>query len=269
MDELTERSPIGTVNKEAGQNRLNKWAEQGFNEQAVALYGTHTGVLQRILSTGQIPAMPPDLATISYQQGLMRDNQCLYYLMPLVDRIAKVNPKIAKLVVRRFPDGSLKDLHRELQTENIREAGKFYALRKSIESAFYERSGITADVFNVLFVAQKLLPDKFDRFVKDIADSASLFVDEYELEIEKDKKVQGNIRKRFNDQQLAEILDTVLDRRGVLIYFNRGMLEKHKIVPCPESRDEIILVGNEPLTQEVISGVEVLSDSDNRALKVA
>ena len=264
MDELTERSFIG-VNKEAGQNRLNKWAEQGFNEQAVALYGTETGVLQTILSTGQIPAMPSDLAPISYQQGLMRDNRYLFYLMPFVDRIAKVNPKIARLVVRRFPGGSLKDLHRELQTESIREVGKSYALRHSIESAFYERSGITADVFNVLFVAQELLPDKLARFNND----NPFFAGEYELEINKDKKVQENIRKRFNDQQLAEILDPVLDRRGVLIYFNKGILTKHKIVPCPEVRDEIILVGNQPLTQEVISGVEVLSDSDNRVLKVA
>lgn len=265
MDELTERSPIGIVNKEAGQNRLNKWAEQGFNEQAVALYGTQTNVLKNILSTGQIPAMPPDLAPISYQQGLMRDNQYLYYLMPLVDRIAKVNPRIARLVVRRFPGSSLKDLHSELQTENIREAGKFYALRHAIEGGFYERTGITADVFNVLVVAQKLLPDKFDRFSKDNL----FFASENDLDIEKDEKVQRTIRKRFNKQQLAEILDSVLDRRGVLIYFNKGILTKHKTVPCPETGDEIILVGNEPLTQEVISGIEVLSDSDNRDLKVA
>lgn len=262
-----EKRPI-EIGKEPEQTRLNRWIEQGFDDQAVALYGAQAGVLQRILSTGQVSASSPELATLSYQKVLMREHKYLYYLIPFVDRIAAVDPKIARQVIRRFPGSSLQDLHYNLQPQNIRKLGKIYALHQSIRASFYEMTGVTAGVHDILVLARRILPNKFSQFTQDVVDYASTLTDIDELERNKDEKVQRAIRNGLSAQQRAKVLSSVLDKRGVLIYFNKGIFAKHKTIPCPEIEDEIILVGNEPLTQEVISGVEVLSDSDKRVLNV-
>ena len=212
-------------------NRIASWAERGFNEEAMVVYGTQIGVLKQILSTGQIPPLSPDVALLDYQQYLMKNNKFVYYAMPFVDRIAKVKPDIAREVAERFSkDYPISNPHHYLRPENIRRAGKFYALVQSIEAAFQKKTGIAASKFDVLILAHKLLPEEFARFAADISDTSIIYGDIEEIKDNQDQDVQKTIRARFNDKQLIETITSVLKRRGVLIYFNSGIFAKHKVV---------------------------------------
>lgn len=66
--------------------------------------------------------------------------------------------------------------------------------------------------------------------------------------------------------QLREILNECLSRRGVLLFYNGGIFQ-HKVIQGFEGEDEIVIVSKEPMKHDVISGVEILSASDRKALR--
>lgn len=259
MDNSAEINRIELIGKEEARERLRRWIERGFDRHAVAVYGTSTQVLEQILKEGQLP---PSSIEVNYQKKLVEGGGYLYYALPFVDRVAKINQNLAREVIQRLPGNLLNDLN----TDNIKLVAKFYAINNAIVDNFFELTGIKTDPQNILFLANEIVPEGFKTFTKKIDIDLRDIAEMEDINHEKDESVIADIKSKLTPSQLSPILSACLEKRGVFIYLNEEFLKKNKAFTCFEAEDEIVVVADKPILLSAISGIEVLSNADIKAL---
>lgn len=229
MSEAFQKGITDIVGLEASRDKVRGWIEQGFSERAIAVYGTTTRVLKRILDTGRIPSSP---IYFDYQKKLVEGGKYLYYALPFIERVDKIKPMLAKDIFNSFPPGWFPEgstssmLYEVFPLKNMLVVAKGYAFSQSIREDF--------EIFDLYQVAE-IAPDGFKTSLEDIKDKDSEETD-------------------------------VLGRQGVLLFFNERVFEEGNVLPGKEGEEEIMIIADKPLSSSVISGVEVLSDADKNAL---
>lgn len=234
---------------------LNGWIEQGFNNNAVAVYGGTTQVLENIINSGKIPQSP---ISLEYQKKLVEGGRYLYYALPFVGRIAKVDSRLVQSILDLdSKDHTAENPPIRFTTERMIHTAKGYALRQSIISPFLEIPGVSHS--ELLTLAQKITPKLFNIIVNE----SPYFYDEYE----DDENTIANIKSRFSSSKLRTILSSCLKKRGVLIYFNSEIFGGNKVLPGHEDDKEIMIIADKPLPASTISGIEILSEDDMQTIQ--
>lgn len=243
-----------------GKEQLNHWLNRGFDQRAVAVYGTTVETLKEILDTGQIPWNQPNtqVPMLPYQRRLLKNGGYMYFAFPFLDRIRPHNPALACKIEDVF--GS---------NEHQINISKGYACERSWLRSFYGKTGRRYDNWDELAVMSAVLFPSILR--KQIKDSdfpaqrleASSFDPKYAV---RRKTFAGLESKNMSLPDLRQILDDCLARRGALLYYNEKIFQ-HTVEQGYEDEDEIFIISKEPLTAEVVSGIQILSNADRKALR--
>ena len=109
------------------REQLDIWTNTGFNEEAVAVYGTSVEWVKRALEEGQVPwhSPYPDRKLLPYQKELLENGGHLYYGKPFVERLGIYNPKLAQEIVELT--GGIQYLSEDVMLQQA----KFYAIASS------------------------------------------------------------------------------------------------------------------------------------------
>ncbi|MBI2338302.1 hypothetical protein HYU95_03925 [Candidatus Daviesbacteria bacterium] len=239
---------------------VRHWLSEGYSKQAVAGYGNSVEFLQKAVESGEIPwnasFKDPDL--LPYQKQLLKKGGYLYYAYPFIDQLQPLKPRLVnKLYNNLDPE--------DLSKDAIRPHLLFYAAYNAIPHQFHSYTGIQVDGPHPLIALTHLLfPDLVTQCQDDIL---QFFFDLYKDSADWQEPSQlGLAQSNLSLPQLKEILAQAISRRGVILYYNQQLTNYH-LVPGIESDKEIMIHSKEPLTLEVISGIEPLSKSDQEAVE--
>ena len=263
MGTTTETKEIAKTAERLKKERLHWLVEQGFNENAIAVFGTTTTVLKRILETGQI--LPNPAFGLEYQRQLTKSGKFLYYALPLLGRIEPVIPHLVQKIRARFPsDWSKEEIGQDFQPDYVKKVATHYAAMTAVEDKFHEETNINLPFDAVIGLASEVLPVKQFRDVKKDLDPIFDVDEDYSLEVHGEEIAHA--KSSLERSRLVEVLETAFKKRGVLIYFNNEILNS-KIYPGHEAEGEIMVVSDKPLPLNVISGVEILSEAERLDLE--
>ena len=243
-----EVQPI--VSRENQQDRLSRWTEQGLSPTAVAAYGGSIDILKDILTTGKVPSYSdPDL--LPYQQDLLSTGGHLYYFTPIFEKINEVRPTLAENIKRRDPH-----LTDTLSAPKVRNTARLYAMQQSIKNFFYNQTGRTVEPSDIYNLAIDVIPETFDAFYDETREFINPPV-KSEILKERNQEIVDSLRRDIDPAQLEEILRSSLQRRGVILYFNQNIFANNKVYAGHESEYEFMVVSQQPLSTETISGIEI------------
>lgn len=243
-----------------GKERLNNWVNKGFDEKAVALVGTSVETLKQLLDTGLIPPHQPSprgVSILPYQKELLKNGGYMYFAYPLVDRIRPHNSTLASAIDEDYSSD-----------EDVIYDAKFYAYRNAWTHSFFEKTRVKYSDWQDLAAMTAVL---FPRILRNQVDNPIFPIDADDFsDIDLIDTIRRNgVRFEASDMPLSQlkgILADCLARRGVLLYYNEGIFQ-HKVEQGNEDSQEIYIVSRKPLTASVISGVQILSNADKRALR--
>lgn len=270
---------------------LNKWIETGYSKDAVAANGTTLKVLQQILSGQVIPATPPEIMTLPYQQPFVKAGQRLYYATPFVGNMFNSHPDfaekiiahqsneeeendfLARLAIEEESRVSLsaflpintarpteRELPLELQPQIVIKNSRWYAYMQTFTNEFRDQTGFTdCSIDDIIAATKALWPNKFRAFQRRCP--FPRLTAKYELNPDQ-LKVDRVLHFLKNNPLIEPIW---LDSPGVVLYFNSQFLEAGTPILGFEDESEIMLATNQPLSISSISGIEI---SKNDLLKL-
>lgn len=238
-------------------NRIRQWAERGYTNEDVALYGTSAEVVRDIAQTGIVPSFPRE-EMLPYMRRLIGRNRHLYFFYPIIEQVKVVNPQLMERYYPRFEGWTREEVDKDMNIEKARRKAKTYATWKTLEHAVKRHTGISAYFRSVLHVSHDLLPQETERRIRE-----ELWGDEEESRENSYPEEVVQLMSFPNRELLVQTLHEALNRRGVLVYLNR-VLFSNRALPGYEAEDELVVVSPQPLKTDVISGIEVLSEADRK-----
>ncbi len=242
-----------------GKEVLNQWVAAGFDENAVAAQGTSVEQFRMVLQSGQISWSSPrsEVRMLPYQKKLLAGSGYLYYACPFLERTRLYRPTLSEEIEGEFPG-------KPPSIEYMIKLCRFYANMKARRDFFQQETGQFYNGSNqILALAGLLFPRMYRGFLKDPEVEIEVAGGMLMLEV---PTTGGLDSSQMSLPQLRRILQECLKRKGVLIYFNNNIFQ-HKIVKGIESESEIVIISKEPMTTDVISGIQILSNADRRALR--
>ena len=277
---MKEKNLLESENK---IEQLGSWVETGFNSKAIAVYGTTSEIMKKIVNSGEIPSLPLT-DSIDYQREIINSGSNLYYAFPIIENLQHLDyPQAERIIVHLGKQRGVVQLVREqinsalpeysdlpsqlhvpsdLLLKEVQENAKFYALSKSIYDVFVQSTGLEASPEDILAVTLSKWPEKFEEFQKScplvpFSSKASILEESNPVVV---KKILDYLAKN------PHILPAWLDFQGVLIYFNLDLFKLGKVKLGVEDETEIMILSDQLLSSNVISGIEVLSDADKQIL---
>ncbi len=256
------------------REQVRGWLETGFNQQAVAAYGTGLPTFLKILENGSIPPIPendPNNSRLGYRGEFRKSGGLLYYFNALGGNLRRVKPSFYNLLIenaKRF--GATK---RELTTRNGHQSAKGYANVHAIEDEVSNLLGMPAAEVD-LFALEGALDLDYDAYVLEELKEMDgiLGVNTEQRENNYRRNLKG--ARRFREQLIAKNIDIgelnqKLDQmHGVVVYFNSSIFEGSTFFPGEEkSADEFVLARNLPLGFISISGIEILGEAEREELE--
>lgn len=240
---------------------LKHWVATGYSSQAVAGYGNSVEFLQEALISGEIPwsTSHSDQDILPYRKKLLSETSgYLYFAYPFIDRLKSYNPHI----VEKLCSEPGVNLEENTIKNNLRD----YAVYNAI--THYFKSQADTNIQNpkaIVTLVHLLFPDLVKKFNNDslIIQIFNRFTESADWE---EPHSLGLEESNMTIAQLKNILGQSISRRGIIMYYNEKIL-RNRVVPGIESEEEIMIISKRPLTLEVISGIEILSENDKRAIE--
>lgn len=248
--------------------QLRQWVETGFSNNAVASFGTSVERLQDVLKSNIIPSIRTPLR-LPYQQRLLGRHKGadFYYVTPIFDRILKVRPALAKAIGTHLNPDYIYDpefARRQLSVKDARRKSESYAHSNSVQDFFYTQTGIFAELTDILAIARGFNSAKVEEYIEDTKSWGAM--DDLAMP-GYDTSLIDALKTKLNRSFLESIVFKCLERRGAVIYYNQGLLA-YPVKLGREGDLEIMIVSSEPVSANVISGIEILSQSDKKSLVV-
>jgi hypothetical protein len=226
--------------------RYKAWREKGFNENTVAVYGMSTEQFRKLMTTGEIPSSSKNLH-IPYKKDLAQQGKYIYYCLPFYYALRKQRPDLYKEMLENLGvDNGVVDLGIIQQTQKA----SGYARAHAFVDRIAQKTGLTINMGLVSLLRWQYTDDVED-----------LLPDEKEDIVEFEKKVE---QEGFNLKDLVREADS---RRGILLYLNNSLFVGNQVATTHEDEVELVVATGRPLTIDIISGVEVLSDQEEEELK--
>ncbi|MBI2599084.1 hypothetical protein HYW40_02620 [Candidatus Curtissbacteria bacterium] len=239
------------------KDQVSKWIETGFSPEAVVVYGTTVETLNKILRTGEIPhylmsdlmehSRPHDLESVRKTLDRVSGKK-LYFGYPLLSRLED-KPEF----IDQFKEAMKREDISDFSDDFFLDLAVLYANNNVIEDYFEQKTGKKYSAIDLLTAAKDLVPEEFNEYIKE-RPWIDIDVDE-----EGDEKILYEIKREFGDEKASEVLAAALKRRGVLLFFNRELLENTDLIPGFEDEHEIVVASDKPLTITAIAGIKVLS----------
>lgn len=234
---------IGIEKHSLEERRLRKWLEAGFDERAIAAYGTSKEGLRRILKGRKLtPTRPTYQEFLHYQKRLMQGGNYLQYAIPIPHRIRPINPGLAHFMESQ-PPGS-----EELEIQRARRLAMMYVRQNAVYDRF---SALSGGNFQQFINAQHIV-GVFEVFEGLDAEVSRLIGNDYSLFIIRELRKKG-----LSDQQIKATAKKSSQEYGIILYFGKEFL-RHRVVNGPESPHDIIAISPDPISDYVISGVEIV-----------
>lgn len=233
------------------QEQLKKWVETGFDENAVAVCGTSIEVLNQALQIGAIPRWKDAIEKPPPRLSLIGDYRYAYYANPIIGNLSRINPNLAD------------ELKRPAPVYGPVESSKNYAQMNALCDGFYDATGIFIEVHNLATIANLVLPKQYSRAVHKVIDA----VTEVEEDVDAAEKILEKTTGGMDRSKVIKALEFCIERRGVLLFFNRKLLN-HVVEPDPENYEGLIILTKNLLSVDSISGIQILSGADTEALQI-
>lgn len=234
----------------------SSWVENGFNQEAVAVYGGSGRVLKNILQTGTIP--PHQNIFLDYQIEMTRDGSNLYYTLPLYERIKAVSPLTAEEILA---DNAIKgESERNFmifsKESYVRTSAINYALDMALRHGFNEATGITANSSTIIQLAKSFgLAHDYLRSLTKLDPYNSMDSDD-PAEYDMAKLILSSL----SQDEFKKGIEEAIAFPAVVFYFNKSLLD-YNHQPGVEIDGEILVTSKTPLPASVISGIEIIQFS--------
>lgn len=242
-------------------NPIRQWAERGYTNEAVALYGTSAEVIRDIAQTGIVPSFPRE-SMLPYMRLLVGRNRHLYFFYPVIEQARIVNPQLMERYYPCFAGWTREQVDEELSIEEVKSTARNYAAWKTLNNAVKRYTGISVDSCSILHVSYDLLPQETKRRI-----GGELWGDKEDSRENSDPEEVAQLMSFPNRELLVQALHEGLNRQGVLVYF-KSALFFNRALPGYEDEHELLVVSPQSLKADVISGIEVLSEADREILGV-
>lgn len=243
--------------------KLKIWEERGLSPDAVGVYGTSEEFLQTALATGfltpQINEMSKDFSFYLEKLG-KTSGSCIYFSLPFNERISLLKPEFVEQMEKSFPGFSSEQFKEETSLEESLISAKHYAqwnayrhfLNEQLQLPLSSQSGEA-----LLTLMYKTDLSKFKKIRHDL-NGIGLYVNGYDPDepTKEEQRIMRQVRARVDKQNLPQFLEKALNRRGVLVFYNKTVLEN--AVPGWEDEHEMVIVTEKPLSIDVIAGIERL-----------
>lgn len=244
----------------AKTEQLKAWKEKGLTEDAVGVYGTSQEFLDICLETGYIPSQisgeRDDFDLYLKNLGL-RNGFHLYFSFPFIDKLSVIKPEFVK-TMEKSSGMSRGMFDIETSRENLLFQAWNYAqwnayshyLNKEIGTPLHPNAG------EALLTLQYQTDFAKFRRVKDQLGSLGLYRHDYHPDepTDSERTLMRSIKAKVGKQNLPQFLDTALERRGVLVFYNAHVLDD--IAVGWEDSTEMVIATEKPLPISVISGIE-------------
>lgn len=247
---------------------LQKWLKEGLSPQAVAVYGTSVEELAECLKSGHmLPYRNPN--SLPYYEKLLEHGRHCYFAISLPENLIKFDQQIVTDIQKQYPDTyNPQFLQEEFSTDKLLTTASQYAWRNAIRDHFTERTGVFLSSEDILLLTGIIMPEKYDEFCSD-KDAKNGILSSFGFDDPQEalKRVQqARFQIGLNNHNLVKsAINESLSRRGVLIFYDSSILNHHIIVG-QESEDEIIIITQEHLPLDTISGVQPLSKRERALL---
>ncbi len=236
--------------------KIGNWLTNGVDEHAIAGVGVDAESVNRFLISGEIPAQCPNPNMLPYQAKLVRRGGFLYYTYPFIQRFESYSPRIARKISKAHYGNTY-----ALADESILDGLGYYALRNSIVACYKVNIGIQRDAHSIGAMTGYLFPEMTKSLVTENPDLGELILDSEWDESGHSGLEDSNIPLG----ELKKILEACLRRRGVLVFYNEGIFN-HKVLTNYEDEKDVMILSRSPLTQEVVSGIKPLSETDREVM---
>lgn len=240
-------------------NTIKRWVERGCTNEAVALYGTSMEIARDIAQKGIVPSVSRE-NMLPYMRQLIGRNGHLYFFYPVIEQIKVVNPQLMEKYYPSFEGWTKEEVDEEMNIDRLKEKAKGYAAWQTLEHVVKRHTGIAAFYTSILHVSYDLLPQETEKGIGE-----NLWEDKAENERDSRPEEVTQLMLFPDRELLVHALHEGLDRRGVLVYFNSGLFP-NRAIPGNEDEVELCVVSSQPLKADIISGIEVLSEADRKAL---
>lgn len=234
---------------------LKHWVVTGYDSQSVAGYGTSVEFLERATTSGEIPwgKSASDQNLLPYQEQILAGEGYLYYTFPFAENLEPYEPNLVNKL------RGLDDLSHNYSRESL----IHYANRLAIAHSFESLTGIKRDENEVVILAYLLFPTLVKRLKNDkiLAYTLSAFSGR-----DWNNPPSLDLKSNMSIPRLKKIMVQSISRKGIIIYYNKEVL-KNQVCGGFESANELIIHSRKPLTLDVISGIEPLSEADQKAVK--
>lgn len=224
--------------------------------RAIALFG---GAYSDLIDTERTGFLPPTVNyqdLLSYQKKIRANGLHLYYALPILATIEHEDALLAKNIQTRFQ--TKQQAQFELSYENALRTAIGYAREASVRRPFQKMfKGQLGNIdvetilalsfqFSSIFTYQRLF------------EFAELF--DFD-EGDGDVRQIAEIRKLLPERKIVSMLDSILNKRGVLFFFGKSLLE-HDLRLGLEDDAELLITPRKKLPKSVLIGVSPLSDND-------
>lgn len=248
---------------------LNGWIEKGFSGESVCMFGTSIENLSRIVSSGKItPLQVKTNDLLEYQRQLTVDGRMLYYAAPLLERIRAFNENLASEIEKPFLTQhhgfSIAEIRKEFSVRAMMRKTRSYAIRRSMSDCFHAHTGLYTEADNILWLASTILPDLLNNYLS-LPEMEKIHGDLNNIHSNAEADEVNKIRNQISLEMLIPSIAHSLRRRGVLLFFNKKILNAN-VIPGKEAETEIIILSESPLSTDTISGIRLLSGTDRKAL---
>lgn len=238
------------------KEQVNLWLNVGFNDLAVAGVGLSAESTNKLILTGEVPYHCPNPDMLPYQRELVKEGGFLYYTHPFIDNLSRHNPRLARRILR-----TVEGVENCLDEDRINDSLGYYALRNGVDDAYYEKLGVHRDSRFIVTMFASIFPTATRAYFNENPDLRKIITD-WEF-TEGDESGLETIEATLED--LRNLMDTCLRRRGVIVYYNEKVLE-HKTLLNHEDEADLMILSKQPLRADVVSGIVPLSDTDRTVM---
>lgn len=253
---MSEHNPL--KNPEHSEVQLNRWLEKRRIFDAVAVYGTHLGVLDILLSTGKVTPFPAERAKLPYQQEILSEHKYLYYALPFLNKIRKVKPELEKSLLERY-FGDPAHIKQTFFSRNyMLGTAQVYAMDQAIKATFTSKLGVSISEIDIFQLAIELIPEEFDEF-HNTSDVTKFSSNLGFIEADSNPEILSAIKAKHSEEQIITALRASLHSNFVLLFFNESIFDSHTVKRGYETDHELLIMGNQLLNSKAIAGVQIVS----------
>lgn len=245
-------------------DQVLRWEEAGFDPNSIGVYGTSVENLTQIVLTGEIQPFPREYLHPNYD-GLkfLQHDDLLYYFKLIGPNLKLASPDVYQQVCDRFPGWNVDKIEPNISPESALASTKFFALDSALSDHFLASTGVRADSLTLYYIAQQLMEDAFERYHSEVGDHIAFAL--HEIGKQADQEEVEKVIKSVSKQETTSVLSEGFKRRGVLIFYNKQILN-HRLLNFYEGEDELLIASKKPLRTDVISGIQLLSIADREML---